>query len=121
MELSAFVIYLIGLVDELKEIASALMVLSLIALVTTVLVCIVFMNDDEISKPFKKLSVGAAWICGISLVLNLFVPSSKTIIAMVTVPAVVNNAEVQKLPTNLIRFINEYLEEGVQKNQKENL
>lgn len=103
MELSAFVIYLIGLVDELKRTVSALMVFGLIVLVTAVVVYVLFMNDDEISKPFKKISVGAAWICGISLVLNLFVPSSKTIVAMVTVPAVVNNEEVQKLPANLIR------------------
>ena len=121
MELSAFVIYLIGLIDELKDTLSALEVFCIIVLIPTVCACILFMDHDEIHKPLKKVFIVTTWVLGVGLVLNLFVPSSKTVIAMVTVPAVINNEEAQKLPTNLVRFINEYLEESIQKNQKENL
>lgn len=40
----------------------------------------------------------------------IFVPSTKTALAMAVIPPVINNEQVQKLPDNLLGFINEYLE-----------
>ena len=38
-------------------------------------------------------------------------PSSKTVAAMIVIPPIVNNEQVQELPNNVLEFINDYLKD----------
>lgn len=134
MELSAFLIYLIGIADDLKaSLHFPLFISIIIALLgfTSWILINVYSNDDYLSKNDrifykksaelgKKVGIIALIIWGFLASLSVLVPSSKIIIAMVTVPAIVNNEEVQKLPNNIVKFVNSYLEDNIRKYQKEN-
>lgn len=45
------------------------------------------------------------------LLLSVLTPTTKQAAAIIMVPAIVNNEEVQKLPDNILRLANEWLEE----------
>jgi hypothetical protein len=58
------------------------------------------------SKTITKSIIAAIFFS----ILSITIPSTKTLIAMYAIPPIVNDHEVQKLPDNLLRFINNYLE-----------
>ena len=134
MEISAFWIYLIGIVDSLKHsIEFLLFILFMILIGSGGFLALTFMNYDifertreeqekrnTLIKWSKRIVIGSSitWILLGSICTLL--PSSKTIVAMITVPAIVNNEEVQKLPNNIVQFVNNYLENNIRKYQKEN-
>lgn len=132
MELSAFVIYLIGSLENIR---------SSFGFFLFVLSCIVFgsglflimshtqsslfvktKEEDRIHKVkikwLKRVLVISSILWVLFGLVCTFLPSSKTVIAMITVPAIVNNEEVQKLPSNIVQFVNGYLEENIRKYQR---
>lgn len=133
MEISAFWIYLIGTVDSLKHsIEFLLFILFMVLIGSGGFLTLTFVNYDifertkeeqekknTLIKWFKRILIGSSitWIVLGSICTLL--PSSKTVIAMITVPAIVNNEEVQKLPNNIVQFVNNYLENNIRKYQKE--
>ena len=134
MEISAFWIYLIGIVDSLKHsIEFLLFILFMVLVGSGGFLTLTFVNYDLFERTkeeqekrnilikwFKRIVIGSSitWILLGSICTLL--PSSKTIVAMITVPAIVNNEEVQKLPNNIVQFVNNYLENNIRKYQKEN-
>ena len=97
-------IYLIGQADTLK------LTLGTISFFILLLLCpltfCIRENGDDIPKVISISIIGAI-IVGI---IALFIPNTKTALAMAVIPPVINNEQVQKLPDNLLGFINEYLE-----------
>lgn len=93
-------IYLIGQADEFK---TFLGVISFIILFLTVplVFCIRYVPKYIILSIIGAAIIGFIAIC---------IPSTKTAIAMAVIPPVINNEKVQKLPDNVLGFINEYLE-----------
>lgn len=57
-----------------------------------------------------------------SVLAFVFIPSSKTVLAMYTVPPVIvaaqTNQEIQKLPDNVLKFINDFLENELNDKEK---
>lgn len=97
-------IYLIGQADEFKTflgVISFVILLFLCPIVFSILQC-----DGDIPKSIRVPIIGAI-IAGI---IALIIPSTKTALAMAVIPPVINNEQVQKLPDNVLGFINEYLE-----------
>lgn len=76
---------------------------------------------NTLIKVFKRILITSSITWILLGLFYTFLPTSKTIVAMVTVPAIVNNEEVQKLPKNVISFVNGYLETEIYryKNQRE--
>ena len=113
-----FLIYLIGVVDNLKEFFHFFGSISLIACL--VAFCIFKLqssseyNSKREEERFNKgASISLKWaIIYFSFVfLSLLIPNSKTLVAMVTIPPVINNEQVQELPENVLGFINDYIKE----------
>lgn len=135
MEISAFIIYLIGTLGSIKtSLGFCVFLLFMVVISSGIFLAVIYGQTDlfertkeeqekrsTLIKVFKRILITSsiAWI-----LLGLFctfLPTPKTVVAMVTVPAIVNNEEVQKLPKNIISFVNEYLETEIYryKNQRE--
>ena len=97
-------IYLIGQADTLKAFLGAIS-FALLLIFCPIVFSIMQCNGD-IPKAIRMSIIGAI-IAGI---VALIMPSTKTALAMVVIPPVINNEQVQKLPDNVLGFINEYLE-----------
>ena len=107
--MTAFDIYLISTLDSVLTLCGLLAGASIVAVVISLSAYTEFGNIKYL-KCLKKAIIIFVF-AGLALV---FIPSSKTAIAMYTVPpvleAVQNNKEIQKLPDNVLKFINNYLE-----------
>ena len=45
------------------------------------------------------------------ILLNLFIPNTKTVAAMVLVPPIVNNEQVQQIPDDILTFVRSVIKE----------
>lgn len=68
-------------------------------------------EEGKVLKLLARKSFNFFVVCAIILTSSVFVPNSKTLIAMVTIPPVINNEQVQQLPENILGFINDYIKE----------
>jgi len=116
MTISPFMIYLISIADNLQnlmEIIALLGGLVMGALIFKYYYDIGDYEEKEIKEKkliFGKKCIKISIIVFISsLFIGFFSPSTKTIISMYTIPSIINNQEVQKLPDNLLKFANDYL------------
>lgn len=62
----------------------------------------------------EKYAVGKliVWLVGIGAVICIFVPSKTVMMQMLILPPVVNNEQVQELPSNVMEYVNNWLEEA---------
>ena len=129
MEISAFWIYLIGTLGSIK---SSLDFLTFMFFALTFgsgffLVMTYYQyslsqeKKNTITKWLKRILITSSLSWFLLGLISTFLPTPKTVVAMITVPAIVNNEEVQKLPKNILSFVNEYLEQNIYKykNQEE--
>lgn len=115
----AWLIYLTGIVDTVKQISKITCVLLGVTLLFIYFLLYLEISDgivcDEINDTFTHVknkawkSLFPIWI--IASLLAIFVPTSKQIIAMVIIPKVVDNKQVQKLPDNVLDLLNNKCQE----------
>lgn len=121
MEVTAFNIYLFGVLLELRHFFEAVIVFtiasSLIAFFTTPLISDLS-NNAKVAKTIKKIFLTALVILIISVVGRTLSPSKEIATAMFIVPPVVNNEKVQELPKNVLDFVNSWLKENTSKEGK---
>lgn len=109
--MNAFTIYLIEISGA---VGSSLGILSLLGLCASgaLAICLIFSDDMEEesriltikkTKKFFLISLMCAF-------LSCLIPDSKTLVSMYVIPPIANNVEMQKLPANILKFVNEYLE-----------
>lgn len=115
--MTAFDIYLISILDGILNICIVLFCAS------GIIIGISFVEyagsrDDEFLQYFKKAVT--VFVC--SVLAFVFIPSSKTVLAMYAIPPVIvaaqTNQEIQKLPDNVLKFINNYLENELNEKEK---
>lgn len=109
--MTALDIYLIYLLDKLIFLSAMLAALSFaVGFVLFTRFC------DSDNRMDLKSSIRGFVFAFCFTVINMSIPSSKTAIAMYTVPpvleAVQTNKELQKLPDNVVKFVNMWLEEN---------
>lgn len=112
-------IYWITRLDSMKLWAGiGTEILLLIGIVGTLIVCYIIndnYNRDERGKnTHKAIKVGIIiTILGTLLSLILvFIPSTKEMCAIKGIPLIVNDPNVQKLPSNVVDLANEWIEEA---------
>ena len=68
-----------------------------------------------VKKAIKPLCLWLS-VATLSTILSTFIPTQKEMAAIIMLPAIVNNEELQKVPDNLLKLLNvrlaEWLEEG---------
>lgn len=106
MELSASTIYLIDVSGSLK----ALFVISTIVASFVTLVTYLSLIDRSRERTLKNARRGVcvAVFCALCAVLT---PSSKTLVAMYVLPAIVNNEHVQNISVDLMKLAEKWVKE----------
>lgn len=123
MEVTAFNIYLFGVLLELRHffevviffaVASGIVAFFMMPLTSDL------SNDAKLAKTIKKLFLTVLVVLIIGVVGKTLSPSKEIATAMFVVPPVVNNEKVQELPENILDFVNSWLKENTtKKNSKE--
>jgi hypothetical protein len=125
MTITPYTIYFI----ELLENIDMAMAISIAMAFCAGLICLVklfidsddcFRSEEKIKatvKTDKKHVLTCFIVFCILLGISTFIPSKETIMAMYAIPPIVNNTEAQKLPENLLRFANDWLEKNTEKNK----
>ena len=135
MEISAFWIYLIGTLGSIKtSLGFCVFLLFMIVIGSGIFLVMTYCHSNlfertkesqeknhTITKWLKRILITSSLGWFLLGLICTFLPTPKTVVAMITVPAIVNNEEVQKLPKNILSFVNEYLEQNIYKykNQEE--
>jgi hypothetical protein len=121
MIISPFMIYLISMADNILMILTVILTLIIAVAIVATLKYFIDLDcreSDDVLKTDKKYMKISFIICMIATFAIIFIPSKKTIIAMYTIPPIVNNKEVQQLPANLLKFANDYLTKEEKDNDK---
>jgi len=105
MEITEWTIYWITRLDNIR---TALGIVLGISVIPMFVMLGVFWTDDEMEKLHRIRKWILSWI--IILLIVVFIPSTKDMIAIKVIPPVVNNEEVRKMPEEFLKFLNSYLE-----------
>lgn len=123
--ITAFDIYLFGFLYDLSSSLGFLIAAGTIVSIGLSIVLVPMKVDPyldvpetTIAKTAKLLKISLVSLAVI-VVMAIFVPSKETVIAMATIPPVVNNEKVQELPENVLDFVNGWLKEYTPKKDKE--
>ena len=124
IELTPTTIYVISTIDEVKRVLGSLCVLGffivfglLFARIGTAII-----ESKETNEKFCRWfnpmmpKILGAFICVV--LLNTFVPNQKTIAAMIVVPAIVNNENIQNISKNTLQWAEEYIKDQLQTKKK---
>lgn len=118
----SFYIYLASVSDDLVGVFSAFSTIGCITLIifgSIILYC--YINIEEDKRNEKKFSLAKKAIKRIFcftiffLIGAIFTPSKDQLYAMYIVPKITEIKGIEKLPTNLVSYINNFLEKNKQK------
>lgn len=117
--ITAWDIYLLTRLDSLLSFAQGLCVLTIIGLIVCLVGSLVScLCADEMAEGIPKKWRKAFWIVlPITIFINfveITIPSTKTVVAMWGIPKIVNNEELQQIPSNATKFINSQLKEWIE-------
>ena len=111
--MSPWVIYWIGIADNVVGMARCMVALSILFLVVGGFLAIINSNDweDFIGKlRFARVYlVGLLLLLGCSVGVSTFCPSGKTLAAMYVLPAIVNNEELRQDSKEVYRLAVDFL------------
>ena len=124
IELTPTTIYVISTIDEVKRVLGSLCVLGffivfglLFARIGTAII-----ESEQTNEKFCRWfnpmmpKILGAFICVV--LLNTFLPNQKTIAAMIVVPAIVNNENIQNISKNTLQWAEEYIKDQLQTKKK---
>lgn len=124
IELTPTTIYAIATIDEVKRVLGSLCVLGffivfglLFARIGTAII-----ESEETNEKFCRWfnpmmpKILGAFICVV--LFNTFLPNQKTIAAMIVVPAIVNNENIQNISKNTLQWAEEYIKDQLQTKKK---
>ena len=101
-------------ITRLEGVSLDFIIIAIVIIMVTLFVAFIAAIESKFRKQRGWLSLVV--IAGvIILFLGLLTPTTKEMAAIIVIPKIVNNPEVQKLPTNLLNLSNEWIEEKVKK------
>ena len=113
--MTALTIYIIEVLGNLSELFCCLLVCSSVAIGIYVAIGLSETSLETLKRNCKKLSF--IWV--IIALLACFIPNRTTMYSMVIVPEVIeyvnNDAEIKKLPANVVRYANKWFEDNLDK------
>lgn len=132
-EINPLLIYFIGQLDTLINASSSVLGLSLISfgilmMVRSILVCSIYDHEDkkrydDYLQFYNKVIKIICPVIVFSFLSSILLPSKNTVAAMVVVPAVVNNEQIQNISKDVLMWAEAYIKKQLEteKNQlKEN-
>ena len=120
--MSSFFIYTIMMLDNFRD---ALKVVSLFSYVTASMCAIIMIvchiegtAEHSGCRLVKKFLFGSLLVAVLVTPALVLVPSTKQAVLVYTVPKIVNNEQVQKMPENFIKYTNDWLEKQLHERVK---
>ena len=118
MEISPWLIYWLMQLDAICDFVEFMAIigsLALVALIAIRIACSTAPSYGDGAKAFynatTKLCKFSSIIIPIFILLNIFIPNTKTVAAMVLVPPIVNNEQVQQIPDDILTFVRSVIKE----------
>ena len=105
MEITTWQIYWITRLDAVLMFFAFLFVICVCIGITALILYPEYPNE---SKRFVKLSIPAMIL---SLLLFVFIPSSKQMAAIIIIPRIINNEKIQVFPNQIMDLASEWLQE----------
>jgi hypothetical protein len=105
-----FLLYLILKLDILSEISLVAVIITGVVSAIALLITAINYNDEEAKSSAKP------WVTnfGISFIIALFliimIPNTQQAAVVYCLPKIVNNEQVQKMPDNLLKLANQWLD-----------
>lgn len=124
IELTPTTIYAIATIDEVKRVLGSLCVLGFFIVFALLFARIgtAIIESEETNEKFCRWfnpmmpKILGAFICVV--LFNTFLPNQKTIAAMIVVPAIVNNENIQNISKNTLQWAEEYIKDQLQTKKK---
>lgn len=118
MEISPWLIYWLMKLDSICTFTQVTAVLgSMILFALTVLRTVskanakYYYNDEAFYNVTTPLFKFSSIIIPILVLLSIFTPNTKTLAAMIIVPPIVNNEQVQQIPDDILTFVRSVIKE----------
>ena len=108
--MTGFDIYLITRLDEVR---GFLFFLIIVSLLSGAVLSLAAAHDDDWWPKLKKWIKLSAMATLVSMLLLVFIPTTKEYAAIYLIPKIVNNEQVQKVPENALNLLNTKLQEWV--------
>lgn len=105
-----FLLYLILRLDALSEAAFAFAIITGIIFAITLIVSAINYNDEKAKKAAKPWAINFSIVFITTLLLAIAIPSTQQAAVIYCLPKIVNNEQVQKLPDNLLRLANQWID-----------
>ena len=125
IELTPTTIYAISTIDELKDFLGFITVFGIIfALVILLLRGLMSCDEfgdsqvDAFIRWYKSVFPKTVSIVLCAFLLNVFLPNQKTIAAMIVVPAIANNENIQHISKYTLQWAEEYIKDQLQTKKK---
>jgi len=123
-EISPLLIYFIGQLDTLIDASSSVLGLSLISfgilmMVRSILVCSIYDHEDkkrydDYLQFYNKVIKIICPVIVFSFLSSILLPSKSTVAAMVVVPAVVNNEQIQNISKDVLMWAEAYIKKQLE-------
>ena len=118
MEISPWLVYWLMQLDSICEFVDAIAVFGsvlLIGLIIIRIVCKVHAEWDSSAQTFYDTTASlckfSSIIIPIIVLINIFIPNTKTVAAMILIPPIVNNEQVQQIPDDILTFVRSVIKE----------
>lgn len=118
MEISPWLIYWLIQLDSICKFVDVVAFLGSLLLIILIVVRTAWANAPRYDDGAKAFYNATTSICKFSSViipifvlLNVFIPNTKTVAAMILIPPIVNNEQVQQIPDDILTFVRSVIKE----------
>ena len=118
MEMSPWLIYWLMQLDSVCKFVDAVAVFGSVILIALIIIrtmCKIHGEWDRDAKAFYDATTSlckfGSVIIPIFVLINIFIPNTKTVAAMVLIPPIVNNEQVQQIPDDILTFVRSVIKE----------
>ena len=118
MEISPCLIYWLMQLDTICSFVDTIAIpgsMVLVVLIAVRVFCKINAEYDRDAKAFYDITTPVcrfgAVIVSIFVLLSVFIPNTKTVAAMILIPPIVNNEQVQQIPDDILTFVRSVIKE----------
>lgn len=118
MEISPWLVYWLMQLDSICDFVEFIAIIGSILLIGLIVIrtaCKAAPEYDDGAKAFYNATTNlckfSCVIIPIFVLLNVFIPNTKTVAAMILIPPIVNNEQVQQIPDDILTFVRSVIKE----------
>lgn len=109
MQITPWLIYWIDVIHSICVLGNILVAVGLVLLSAA---CMAQIDPKNTNGTVNEVWKVLLCLLGVGAAICVFVPSKTVMMQMLILPPVVNNEQVQQLPSNVLEYVNNWLEEA---------